>query len=152
MNSLFEKKRFKNVMRLVFFLLIVFLISPNLIFSQTNEQNKGNPPDPSAHHEVKDDDYVPVSRENQGRSPSYNYSMNNIITSQVNVDESGQNIVGDAANEPSIAVDRNDPNRIAIGWRQFYSVNNNFRQAGFGYTTDGGQTWTFPGVIQPGIF
>ena len=38
---------------------------------------------------------------------------------QVNVDATGANIVGDAANEPSIAVDPNDPSRIAIGWRQF---------------------------------
>ena len=27
-----------------------------------------------------------------------------------------------------------------------------FRQAGWGYTTDGGNTWTFPGVIEPGVF
>ncbi len=94
--------------KLVFFLIIVFLISPNLIFSQTNEQKKGNPPDPTAHHEIKDDDYVPDLRESQERSPAYNYSMSNIITVQVNVDGNGQNIVGDAANEPSIAVDPTD--------------------------------------------
>lgn len=92
---------------------IVFLVSPKLIFSQSDKQQKGNPPDPTAHHEVKDDDYVPDLRESQGRSPAYNYSMNNIVTTQVNVDVNGQNIVGDAANEPSIAVDRNDPNRMA---------------------------------------
>ncbi|MFQ5463358.1 MAG: hypothetical protein ACE5E5_12130 [Phycisphaerae bacterium] len=71
---------------------------------------------------------------------------------QVNVDENGLNRVGDAANEPSIAVDPNDPNRIAIGWRQFDTVLSNFRQAGRGYTTDGGQSWTFPGVLDPGVF
>ena len=78
--------------------------------------------------------------------------MSGIVTTQVNVDENGQNIVGDAANEPSIAVDPNDPNRMAIGWRQFNTISSNFRQAGWGYTIDGGQTWTFPGVIEPGIF
>ncbi len=78
--------------------------------------------------------------------------MNSIVTTQVNVDANGQNIVGDAANEPSIAVDRNNPNSMAIGWRQFNTITNNFRQAGFGYTTNGGQTWTFPGVIEPGVF
>ena len=31
----------------------------------------------------------------------------------------GNNIVGDAANEPSISVDPTDGNKIAIGWRQF---------------------------------
>ena len=38
---------------------------------------------------------------------------------QVNVDENGQNILGDAANEPSIAVDSTRPGTIVIGWRQF---------------------------------
>src|SRR5882724_13230710 len=37
---------------------------------------------------------------------------------QVNVDASGNNRVGDAANEPSICVDRNNPNRMSIGWRR----------------------------------
>jgi hypothetical protein len=152
MNYISEKKRFHNFARLVCILIIVFLISPTLILSQTNELKKDNPPNPTAHHEIKDDDYVPDLRESQGRSPAYNYTMNNIVTVQVNVDASGQNIVGDAANEPSIAVDRNNPNRIAIGWRQFNTINNNFRQAGYGFTTDGGQTWTFPGVIEPGVF
>src|SRR5579885_3494082 len=71
---------------------------------------------------------------------------------QVNVDASGNNIVGDAANEPSITVDPINPLRMAIGWRQFDTWQSNFRQAGYGYTTDGGVTWTFPGVLQPGVF
>ena len=41
---------------------------------------------------------------------------------QVNVDANGNNIVGDAANEPSISVDPTDGNKIAIGWRQFDSL------------------------------
>ena len=71
---------------------------------------------------------------------------------QVNVAANGDNIVGDAANEPSIAVDPTDPSRIAIGWRQFDTVASNFRQAGRAYSTDGGATWTFPGVLEPGVF
>ncbi len=71
---------------------------------------------------------------------------------QVNVDSQGLNIVGDAANEPSIAIDPSDPSRMAIGWRQFDTITSNFRQAGFGFSVDGGQTWTFPGVVQPGVF
>jgi hypothetical protein len=71
---------------------------------------------------------------------------------QVNVNENGENIVGDAANEPSIAIDPLNPNRMVIGWRQFDDVNSDFRQAGYGYTTDGGLTWTFPGSINQGIF
>ena len=41
---------------------------------------------------------------------------------QVNVDANGNNILGDAANESSIAVDPTDGNKITIGWRQFDSV------------------------------
>jgi len=79
-------------------------------------------------------------------------SRDGFVSVQVNVDEFGSNIVGDAANEPSIAVDPTDPTRIAIGWRQFDSVSSDFRQAGWGYSADGGNTWTFPGVIEPGVF
>ena len=152
MNHIYQTKSFNNLIKSVLILVVLFLILPNQIISQTKEQKIDNPPDPTAHHEIKDNDYVPVLRKNQGRSPAYKYSMSNISTTQVNVDENGQNIVGDAANEPSIAVDPNDPNRMAIGWRQFNTITNNFRQAGYGFTTDGGQTWTFPGVIESGIF
>src|SRR4029077_3141257 len=65
---------------------------------------------------------------------------------QVNVDANGQNIIGDAANECSISVDPTDGNKMTIAWRQFNDVNSNFRQGGWGYTTDGGIHWTFPGV------
>ena len=71
---------------------------------------------------------------------------------QVNVDANGNNIVGDAANEPAIAVNPTDGNKMAIGWRQFDSVLSNFRQAGWGYTTDAGITWNFPGVLEDNVF
>src|SRR6266496_3659840 len=71
---------------------------------------------------------------------------------QANVDASGNNILGDAANEPSIAVDPTDGNKMVIAWRQFDSINSDFREAGWGYTTDAGVTWTFPGVLQNNIF
>src|SRR6476659_5456419 len=64
---------------------------------------------------------------------------------QANVDGNGQNITGDAANEPSISIDPTDPNKMTIGWRQFNSVASNFRQAGWGFTTNRGVSWTFPG-------
>ncbi len=70
---------------------------------------------------------------------------------QVNVDALGLDILGDAANEPSIAVDPTNPNRMAIGWRQFDTISSNFRQAGVAYTTDGGQTWT-ASTLDPGQF
>jgi len=74
------------------------------------------------------------------------------VSIQVNVSAPGVNIVGDAANEPSIAVDPTAPNRMVIGWRQFDNVASDFRQAGYAYTRDGGRTWTFPGKLDPGVF
>src|SRR3989454_748075 len=74
------------------------------------------------------------------------------VSYQVNVDANGNNIVGDAANEPTISVDPTNGNKITIGWRQFNSVQSSFRQGGWGYTTDGGVHWTFPGVLEPGVF
>ena len=36
---------------------------------------------------------------------------------QVNVSSFGNNIIGDAANEPSLAIDPTDPDIIVVGWR-----------------------------------
>ena len=71
---------------------------------------------------------------------------------QVNVDANGQNITGDAANEPSISIDPTNRNKMVIGWRQFDSVSSNFRQAGWGFTSNGGINWTFPGVLENNVF
>jgi hypothetical protein len=115
------------------------------------------------HHEMPDGDYLPNPYNNKKTSPAYKYKNNgresralwmssSIFTTQVNVDANGQNILGDAANEPNIAINPLNPNNIVIGWRQFDNVQSNFRQAGWSYSSNGGQTWTFPGVIQRGIF
>src|SRR5437868_11863919 len=74
------------------------------------------------------------------------------ISYQVNVNANGENILGDAANECPISVDPTNGNKMTIAWRQFNDVNSNFRQGGWGYTTDGGITWTFPGVLQNNVF
>src|SRR5215216_4406788 len=74
------------------------------------------------------------------------------ISFQANVDANGNNILSDAANEPSISVDPTNGNKMMIGWRQFDSIFSDFREGGWGYTTDGGIHWTFPGVLQNNIF
>lgn len=71
---------------------------------------------------------------------------------QVNTNATGANIVGDAANETSMTVDRVRPNRIAIGWRQFDSIQSNFREAGIAWSRDGGHTWRNAGVLGSGEF
>ena len=125
-----------------------FLLMLSSIANAQQGKSKAN-----MHHETIDDPYVANSNQGHKTSPSYQSKATSLFyMTQVNVDENGDNILGDAGNEPSIAVDPTNPNRIVIGWRQFDDVGNNFRQAGYGYSTDAGQTWTFPGVINPGIF
>jgi len=102
--------------------------------------------------EVPDDPYTGTNKNPKLTSPAYTYSSPGFFTTQVNVDEDGENIIGDASNEPSIAFDPNDHNRMAIGWRHFETTFNNFRQAGIGYTNDGGESWSFDDMIDPGIF
>src|SRR5438094_10093914 len=102
------------------------------------------------------------ARENDDDPPGYIYRLETsplrsspygvFISYQANVDANGNNIVGDAANECTISVDPTNGNRMAIGWRQFDNVTSNFRQGGWGYTTDAGFHWTFPGVLEPGVF
>ncbi len=102
--------------------------------------------------EVPDDPYIPVSPEDRATSPARRWVRGGHVSVQVNLDTGGNNMVGDAANEPSIAVDPTNPDRLAIGWRQFDTIASNFRQAGYAHTVDGGATWTFPGAIDPGVF
>ena len=71
---------------------------------------------------------------------------------QVNTDVNGMNIVGDAANEPSIAVKPDNRDQIAIGWRQFDDVADDFREAGNAHSTEGGATWTAPLPLEDGTF
>ncbi len=71
---------------------------------------------------------------------------------QVNTAPGGGNIVGDAANEPSITFDPLRPYRMAIGWRQFDSINSSFREAGFAWSRDAGRTWANGGVLVQNSF
>jgi hypothetical protein len=108
---------------------------------------------PMDHHEVPRDPWMPRRDTPVAGSPHRGpWIRDGHASIQVNVDAQGSNIVGDAANEPSIAVDPTNPNRIVIGWRQFDTVLSDFRQAGWGYSHDGGATWVFPGVLEEGVF
>src|ERR1700730_4384512 len=87
-----------------------------------------------------------------GVSPGMVSVHDQFTSHQVNVDANGMNITGDAANEPSISVDPTNGSKMTIAWRQFNSVASNFRQAGWGYTSNGGTSWTFPGVLENNVF
>lgn len=85
-------------------------------------------------------------------SPSPPIRFESFASIQVNVGPGGVNILNDAANEPSIAVDPLHPNRMAIGWRQFDARYSNFREAGYAHTADGGRTWSVASVLEEGVF
>ncbi|HKR04445.1 MAG TPA: T9SS type A sorting domain-containing protein [Bacteroidia bacterium] len=149
----------KNKKRLLLLITAIALLTP--LYSSAQNSRVPSDKKKPLHQETLDDPYLPNAWNNKKTSPAYKYRNNGalkittgsiIFTNQVNVDASGQNILGDAANEPNITVNPLNPNEIAIGWRQFDNVSSNFRQAGWSYSTDAGQTWTFPGVIEPGIF
>src|SRR5438045_5365381 len=97
---------------------------------------------------LETDDTPPAPPRKIDTSPRMISVYDGFISYQVNVDANGNNIIGDAANECPIAVDPTDGNKMTIAWRQFNDVSSNFRQAGWGYTIDGGLPWTFPGVLQ----
>lgn len=71
---------------------------------------------------------------------------------QINVAPGGGNIIGDAANEPTLAFDPTAPDRMVAAWRQFDDPDEDLRTAGWATTVDGGRSWTFRGDIEPGIF
>ena len=123
-----------------------------MLASSPLSSGQTRPPKPLPAEELEKFDDAPALLWRTGISPRMISSFNAFTSYQVNVDASGRNITGDAANEPSIAVDPTNGNKITIGWRQFNSVASNFRQAGWGYTTNGGISWTFPGVLENNVF
>lgn len=140
--------RFSTLLILSSFIGLSFLLVPSIVSGQTlspihkapfNEplEKYDNPPAPPRKIET---------------SPRMISQFGVFTSYQVNVDANHHNILGDAANECAISVDPTDGNKMTIGWRQFNSVLSNFRQGGWGYTTDSGITWTFPGVLENGVF
>src|SRR5205809_5528010 len=71
-------------------------------------------------------------------SPRMISQFGSFTSFQVNVNASGQNILGDAANECSISVDPTNGNKMTIAWRQFYDVTYNFRLYCWGIHNIGG--------------
>lgn len=134
---------FNNLKSAILLLVFIFILT-GISIGQNEKTSK--------RHEIFDDAYKSSPAGNHPTSPAYRYVTDEFFTIQVNVNAQGENIVGDAANEPSIAHNPNNPDQIAIGWRHFETITNNFRQAGIAFTNDGGQSWTFPGVIDPGVF
>src|SRR3954451_6428523 len=105
-----------------------------LLFSSAQYVSGQEPrhrPKPSEVEEMEKYDMPPAGFWGTGTSPAMESVYGAFTSHQVNVNASGMNVVGDAANEPSICVDPTNHNRMAIGWRQFNSVTSNFRQSGY---------------------
>lgn len=146
-NTIFKKQ---HTFVFIFFLLIFMLHQP--LSAEVVSDDTLKVVTHTNNLEYFEGEYIPIERDSLDKSPAYEDNGSGYFTTQVNISESGENIVGDAANEPSIAIDPTDPDKMVIGWRQFNTIENSFRQAGYGYTLDGGDTWTFPGVIDEGVF
>jgi hypothetical protein len=135
-----------RVSKTSFFTCLVLLSSLAIASGQTGRHK------PLPNEELEKYDNPPAYIWRTGLSPGM-VSQHDAFTSfQVNVAANGQNITGDAANEPSICVDPTNGSKMTIGWRQFDSVASNFRQAGWGFTSNGGTSWTFPGVLENNVF
>jgi len=93
-----------------------------------------------------------VSLPPQRTTPAYQGHTDAHTIRQVNVNGAGLNILNDAANEPSIAIDPTAPYRMVLTWRQFDTIANNFREAGKAYSHDGGRTWINNGPINPNAY
>jgi hypothetical protein len=108
--------------RILIVVLTIVLMTPSYAAGQTEKQRAKQ----ESHREVPNDPYVESPRDAMGTSPSYRFLAPGIVTTQVNVNGSGQNIVGDAANEPSIALNPLDPNfdqtRFSITMRVATSI------------------------------
>lgn len=135
-----------------FIILLLAITLLNWIPSSFSQEMNNKRSDPRLHHEVPDDLYMAPSGNQPQPLRGYESATSSVFTVQVNVDENGNNIPNDAANEPSIAINLLNHNNMVIGWRQFDNISSNFRQAGNGFTVDGGQSWIFNEVIDPGIF
>ena len=129
----------------VFFCLVLFLVIPQFRLGTRDKKLR-------SHEQLEQYEDAPALLARTGLSPRMVSQFGSFTSYQVNVNANGLNITGDAANEPSICVDPTNPNKMAIGWRQFNSVSSNFRQAGWAYTNDGGLTWHFPGVLENNVF
>ena len=128
----------------IFLVSLITLVSASAQLAQTRKAPRNEP--------LETYDNPPAPPRKIETSPRMISQIGSFTSFQVNVDSNGNNILGDAANECSISVDPTNLSKMTIAWRQFNDVTSNFRQAGWGYTTDAGTHWTFPGVLENNVF
>jgi hypothetical protein len=100
------------------FTALMALSEPTLLVAAPVPVDKaGTESEASIHNEVPDDPPATPARAAARAVTAAPVTFGRFTHHQVNVSAGGADIVGDAANEPSIAVDPTDPGRMAIGWR-----------------------------------
>jgi hypothetical protein len=128
----------------------IVLLSIIIVLSiSLNAQNMSSP---FSYSERIDDDFVPMEKESMRLSPQFKFQSNLISTIQVNTSADNRNIIDDAANEPTLAINPMNQKEMIIGWRQFDNRASNFRQAGIAYSIDGGESWNNIAPIESGVF
>ena len=105
-----------------FFVCLGWLLGPGIAAGQTAQSTQLDPSEPLERY-----DNPPAYIYRLETGPRMISHFGPFVSFQVNVDANGNNIIADAANEPSIAVDPTNGSKITIGWRQFDSVLSNFR-------------------------
>src|ERR1700730_6269171 len=102
------------------------------VLAVASDEARQHKPLPTEPLEEYDNPPAPSPLWGIGVSPGMHSVYGAFTSHQVNVNSNGMNIIGDAANEPSISVDPTNGSKMVIGWRQFNSVSSNFRQSGYG--------------------
>ncbi|MBS1716958.1 MAG: exo-alpha-sialidase [Armatimonadetes bacterium] len=119
------------------FILAGVLALSSIAFSQEKEHVQRGP----VHEEENVQPLFKLPYATAVGQPALTVTYGNFTAYQVNVNADQHDIVGDAANEPSIAVNPHNPLEMAIGWRQFGTITSDFRQGGNAWSNDGGHTW-----------
>ncbi len=88
----------------------------------------------------------------RSEEPTTGPSRGSFVSVQVNIGERGKDILNDAANTPSIAVDPIDPKKLVMTWRQFDNIRSNFAEVGAAYSHDAGRTWIVLPSLRPGEY
>src|SRR6266566_9659832 len=100
--------------------IVVFLLSLSLAAAASAQAVPTHPALPEEPLERYDNPPAPPRK--METSPRMVSQFGVFTSYQVNVDQNGQNIVGDAANECAISVDPTNGNKMTVGWRQFNDV------------------------------
>lgn len=73
-----------------------------------------------------------------------------VRAAQINIDTQQMNIIGDAANQPTIAIDPRAPGRMTVAFRRFPNIASNVAQASGAWSNDAGRSW-HPFDLDPGV-